>query len=372
MANFFDYIAWRGDLSFNKSRTNRVDCCLFSQIVMLDFEGIVPNYPSHETITFQKAKNKYSELKSDIKELGLIVPNTIIEALYKSADTKRYRDLELSNYINLIDEKKEEQFCALTIRIDKDLAVIALCATDDSVIGWKENFNMIYESPISSQLSAVEYIENVMKNNEGEFIICGHSKGGNLALYGGTHIDDEDLNLRIRRIYNFDGPGISSIGLKKDDFKTKLSKAKTIIPQGSMIGRLFEHKEKCEIVKSTMQAMYQHDTFSWEILGKDFIYEKELTKESNEIDKKIKQILLEMNEIDKKKFVSGLYSLMTISGCKSLLELNNHKKDLLSAYFKMDREDRKYVSTPIKKLFKDRAVQLFFIKAIKEARQVNK
>ena len=53
----------------------------------------------------------------------------------------------------------------------------------------------------------------------------------------------------------------------------------------------------------------------------------------------------------------------------ALSDLSNRKMSFLSSYFKIDKRTRKYVSDPIKKLFKNKAVQNYFLKAIKESKK---
>ncbi len=42
MANIMDYLMWRGDLSFAASPFNEVDNVILSELVYVDFTGIVP------------------------------------------------------------------------------------------------------------------------------------------------------------------------------------------------------------------------------------------------------------------------------------------------------------------------------------------
>jgi hypothetical protein len=53
MANLFDYIAWRGDLKFNRSPFNPVDNLVFSQLSYLPMDGIVPGPHESGCITLR-------------------------------------------------------------------------------------------------------------------------------------------------------------------------------------------------------------------------------------------------------------------------------------------------------------------------------
>ena len=54
----------------------------------------------------------------------------------------------------------------------------------------------------------------------------------------------------------------------------RLGKITTYLPSGAIVGKLFEHPEKQKIIHSECTSLYQHDVFSWEIIGKEFVYEK--------------------------------------------------------------------------------------------------
>ena len=43
MGTLFDYLNWRGDLSFSQAPINEVDSLIFSLLSYLDFDGIVPS-----------------------------------------------------------------------------------------------------------------------------------------------------------------------------------------------------------------------------------------------------------------------------------------------------------------------------------------
>ena len=42
MANIMDYLDWRGDLDFTVSPFNEVDNLILSELVYVDFQGIIP------------------------------------------------------------------------------------------------------------------------------------------------------------------------------------------------------------------------------------------------------------------------------------------------------------------------------------------
>ena len=365
MTNLFDYVTWRGDISFKQSKLNKLDCLLFSQIIMLDFENIIPSTTENEFILLDKAKELYDEYHGKDKRIGLIIPITIVEVFYHMNYYERYKHLELSDYVNDIDEDTHCQFCGLTVKINDHMRVIVLSGTDDTIAGWKENVSMIYKDEVVAHKKAIDYVETIMSKYSGDFIICGHSKGGHLAMYSTLKIRDEYFG-RIVKTFNFDGQGIDDKCVYDEK---RLGKITTYLPSGAIVGKLFEHPEKQKIIHSECTSLYQHDVFSWEIIGKEFVYEKQFLKDCEEIDRAIKNILNDMDNETREKFVTTLCSLLDSTGAKTLSDLSTRKMAFLSSYFKIDKPTRKYLSQPIKKLFKNKAIQSYFLKTLKESKK---
>ena len=370
--NFFDYIKWRGDLKISTSPVNKVDFAIFSQLAMLDFKGVVNEVSeSYNCIDIHEAKKKYFQLDKKEK-LGLIVPDSIILLFKKIANTKRFAHLKLSDYLEFICEEEETQVSALTIELDDNLYCVAFSGTDDTIIGWKENFDMLYKSPIPSQTKAYKYLVSVMnKYSNAKFFVCGHSKGGNMAIYSSFNVDEKKFK-RINHIYNFDGPGFPKEFVEDEKYLNRLYKVSTILPQSATIGKLFEHKEKIEIVKSWKEGFYQHDLFSWEIQGKDFVYEKDLTDISKKVDLKIKEIIDSMSYNEKKEFVSNVYKILSYTKANDLISLSERKRKILEAYFKLNKDEKRSIHTPLKKFFADRMIRKVVFSSLKEFFKLSK
>lgn len=357
MGNMIDYLKWRGDLTFKASAINRIDMLIMSQLSLIDLEGIVPDINSDEEVTIEEASINYFDPKyGKSMEIGLIIPQTILRLFKLLGTTKRFKNITMSKYINIIDDNVEEQISAVVFKIDNKTKCISFSGTDDTIIGWKENLNMIYKFPIPAQRTAVKYVEEIAKDFDGEILICGHSKGGNMSLYSSVFVSDE-VQSKITKVYNFDGPGFSEASQAPNDIIKKLGKVTTIIPQSSVVGVLFQHKEKCVVVKSNETGLYQHDAFSWEIEGKKFIEEETLTKESENIDKKIREIISELSEEEKVKFCDNLYTLLSAGDTKRLIDINKKRKYMWDAFWKLSKDDRKYIVDPIRKLIRNRYIR---------------
>ena len=233
MANLFDYVYWRGDLSFHTSAFNEVDNLVFSEICYIDFERAINKFPCEEKTLLKDAiEDVFSHVPKDQMVLGLIVPNAIVELIDKVKDCKRYSHVEVSNYINKVSNKHGAlQFSAMCFHLSDELIYVAFRGTDDSLIGWQEDIDMVCDFPVPAQKRALKYLEKIAKMYpEATLIVGGHSKGGNLATYSAIYASDEVKN-RICRVYNNDGPGFVKEKIDIEKYNSIHHKIIRIIPE---------------------------------------------------------------------------------------------------------------------------------------------
>jgi len=351
LPNILDYVAWRGDLDFKTSPLNEVDIVALSQIVMLDLSHSVyktKSAPLHE------CAHRFEHFKHRNKELGIIIPQCIKDLFLEMANTVRYRDLHLSNYIEDIDVRTETQFSALTVDAEElGVRLVIFSGTDDTIVGWKENFNLIYKTPTEAQLQSVKYINRVCHGFEGEVLVLGHSKGGHLAVYSAAYCD-EDIRSRIKHIYNLDGPGFPDGAEAERIYRTVENRVTTLLPQDSIIGRLLENGGEFKIVHSATQGIFQHDCFSWQVMRCELLPEKQFCEESDGIGVGLRKVLSAMNKDERERFVEGLFSILFATGCNTFEELIGKSKRLIAAYFKTDERTKSAVNRTMLKILQDK------------------
>ena len=291
MGTVFDYLDWRGDISFGEVGLGEVDALILSSICYVDFENIVPSAFDKKPIPLLTAAKSYLRAhKGEKAYMGAIIPSSVLTLLAKAAKTKRFAGVRLLGYLNRVNKDEETQFCALSFLLDDGSLFIAYRGTDDTLIGWKENFNMSFMDAIPAQLSAVEYLNAAGGVTAGRINVGGHSKGGNLAFFASVRCN-EAVKERIGTAFSYDGPGFTQRFIDSDDYQSAKGKLRSLIPESSIVGLLLEQEDTYEVVKSTESGLMQHDPFSWEILGASFIKLDDVTKESKLIDKKITEIL---------------------------------------------------------------------------------
>lgn len=342
MANIFDYFEWRGDLSIESDSFNDVDALILSRLSYCPFDEIVPTEINNKITIYNTADRFFS---SEVDKYKVLWKGDT-DLLKNVANSSRFKNMKLSGYVNVIEQEKQMQFSAVIIEIAKDCHYISFRGTDNTVVGWQEDFNMYYMFPLPSQLMAVEYLEKAAKELEGTFILGGHSKGGNLAVYASAFCSAEIQN-RIIGIYNHDGPGFDSKSIEQSEFKAVKDKIHTYVPQSSIFGMMFEHEEDYTIVKSNQKGFLQHDIYSWEIKRNNLVPLNQMTNTSVFFDHTISQFVSNLSVEQRKKFIEGVFSLLENTEDKTFNEIvENWRKNsgvILKSIKNMDSKTRSLI-----------------------------
>ncbi len=327
MYNILDYLKWRGDLSFAQDGLNEVDNLILSTLAYIEFDTIVPFEKKSERILLsQIAGMAYDAIDFDAPRAKNQFFIQITRLLVEAAATKRFGSLELSRYINRIDQDNSEQFSAIVFSINDHLHYIAFRGTDDLLVGWKEDFQMSFMDEVQAQKDAVAYVKYIIETLKGSIYLGGHSKGGNLAVYAAASINEE-YN-RIIAVYNNDGPGFQDKFLESSGYHRMLPKIHTIVPKSSVVGILMEHLEDYVIVNSNQKGIGGHSSFSWEVMGNHFVYKPGLMKSSIILNRTLRQWLNKISVEEREAFVEVLFEILYASG---LVTVSGIAKDKLSA-----------------------------------------
>jgi hypothetical protein len=205
---------------------------------------------------------------------------------------------------------------------------ISFRGTDDNIIGWREDFNMAYRTPVGAQIKSTEYVENVARllarKRNLRFYLGGHSKGGNLAVYAAMTCD-EKIKRRIGRIYNMDGPGFRPDFMEKLDYDNIKDKILKIVPDESFVGMLMEPKQDYVLIKSTQIGVQQHVCFSWCVEGDHFERSDTQTPKRKDLYDRINNWIFGLDKEQLGEFIDSLFKLIEITEAKTLTDLKNVK-----------------------------------------------
>ena len=291
MYTIFDYVEYYRHLDTADAPWNVMDCLLCSVLAYVPAASFEGEKDIDEFIS-------YSEAYSENMENGLVTQ--VYELLMLIKDSVRYGNMRVSNFINLRSDKT--QFGAVTFRVGKNVTV-SYKGTDYALIGWIENMRGAYQYPTATHSLAISYLDNVSLYPDDVLYVCGHSKGGNLAMAACMEAAGEKLAVmddsleslgkmtrndsvkasgtvtgaadclfdRIKKIYNFDGPGFRKDEYDQVKFALMAEKLTTIVPTDSVVGVLMNNNTDYVVVKSNSIALGEHNPTTWEVFGQCFV-----------------------------------------------------------------------------------------------------
>lgn len=316
MADMLDYLAWRGDIEFPQMPVNPVDALIFSTLSYIQFEDIVPDNPL-QSISLAEAAAGLFSLNAPQNRVRVKKDLDLLEAAAKSP---RFDNIRMTFYRSILIPEEDTQFAAVTIFLEDGSAYIAFRGTDSTLTGWKEDFNMTFQSSIPAQRLALEYVQQFAAAHPIPIWMGGHSKGGNLAVYAAAKCG-EMLQRRIVEVHNQDGPGFSAEMMSDPGYQRILPKLRSYVPQSSVIGMLLEHEEPYTIIKSSQIGIMQHDPYSWQVLGANFLPVEELTADSRFLDRTFKNWLSKMSKEERSEFFDTVFELLESTGAEHAGEI---------------------------------------------------
>jgi mRNA-degrading endonuclease RelE of RelBE toxin-antitoxin system len=324
--------------------------------VYVDFAGIVAGAEEEVQIRLKDASRIFWENHSEEEILDRVsMTKTAAFLMRKMAETKRFEDIRLSKYVEDISDEEQSQFSVITVTLPDDSIYVAFSGTDNTIVGWRENFNMGYLSETPGQLKAVDYLNRLKIASGQKLRVGGHSKGGNLSVYASVKCR-EDIQKQIIEVYSNDGPGFKREMIESEAYQRMLPKIKTILPESSIVGMLLEHEEEFEVVKSSNSGIQQHDAMSWEVLGTKFIYVDAVAQQSILLDETMKTWLRQLDKQQREQIVDTVFSMLEEANIHTVDDFyhSTWKKvqDLIKAKSELPPETQKLFSEALKLLWK--------------------
>lgn len=345
----FDYLRWRGDLTFAQDAFNEVDNLILCIIAYLNFRRF-PELCSRDADKAVLMSDIVPRMTAEDEQQGLS-PNNYIPLMKLAAESCRFAPVRLFGYETVRDETREMQLDALSFLLPDGTLFCAFMGTDRSLVGWKENLNLSYMDAVPAQIGAVEYVEDMAwRCPERPVRIGGHSKGGNLAAYAAIHIP-EALQARMLDAYNNDGPGFRRDVTDTAEYRRIAAKLHTYIPAASIVGVLLEHTEDYTVVASSSRAIMQHEPLTWNVLGNRFVRQEERSEFGKASDDVVREWLASLSPQERKEFSNALFDMFTQGGTVQSLE--DVRQSELLRRLAADEKQRGIVSEALRRLMAD-------------------
>lgn len=322
MSSIIDYVIEYGDKTFEEFEFNEVDSLIFSQLTYLKFEKCSQLFLASHTLQDLCSKEYCDNLIN-----GTRASDKNKKLLNIISEKARFNKIRISHFVNVSDKDSEKQFSAITFHLSDSLHYIAFRGTDASFIGWKEDFNLSFSEVVPSQIAAVDYFNKVSQSYDGSFILGGHSKGGNLAVYAGAMCFEDSKN-KLIAIYNHDGPGFLKDFYDSEAFESIHKRIHKTIPQSAIVGLLLEEHEDYFIIASDAIAFMQHDPFKWTTQNGSFIFLEKVDMLSEYTNRTINAWLNSANKETRKIFIDTLYSIITETGASTFPELISNLRNI--------------------------------------------
>lgn len=344
MFNIIDYVKKYGDTGYEVMPFNDVDRLILSQFSYLKFDGLLPEVGMREPNVTIAQLSRMSDVDDLFTDERYAKNNrALFEAM---AEHPRFSLIRLNHYINIVDEAWELQFSAITTILPDNHTHVVYRGTDESIIGWKEDLNMGFMTPIPAQEKALDYINYVAPLIDGDFTLGGHSKGGNLAIYAAMKCD-EAIRSRISGVYSHDGPGFTKRILDESEFSKIKSRVHKIVPHSSIVGMLLMTEVDYEVVACKNFGILQHDPFNWIVEGNDFVKRDDVVNHQKISNSSINAWADNLTDEEFKLLSDNIYDVLVSAGIDDLNDIYKNPvmsvKNMADAVHDLPDKQRKMV-----------------------------
>lgn len=307
MSDMIAYLKAYGGKSFAQQALNDIDLLIFAQLSYCDFLSVpagatlceAAQIMLHTQKSADDTEQRFSFQREDDEKLLLWV-----------AAASRYCGVTVRAFERKYDAENM-QFAALCLRAaGKEMIVYR--GTDNTLAGWKEDFDLCFRLPVAAQTEALRFCCERAAESDLPLIVCGHSKGGGLALYAALY-GEETLRARMEQVISFDGVGLPAAQLKcfeeNAQYAPILSRIRVILPESSVVGVIFPQPGTVRTVDCRSVSLLQHYAFNWLVEGADFI-DSERTLFSRAAAIAIDEFLSQLSMGEREQVVTLMYEII--------------------------------------------------------------
>ena len=394
MSNVIDLL--RNDFStFAQRKFNAVDALILCELSYINMPTSVPKYcdnPKNITTVSLNELLRIEDYSSMFASGSPKVDKFRRKLLLAVASSPRYRGIRVGEYLERfdesnIDESLEQQFSGVTFDISEcegidnpHTLVVSYRGTDNTLVGWKEDFNMAFRCPVPAQESAAEYLISIVQrysknyanknflqkilayfskssssnssssnsstsksspsnrpNNNPNIIVVGHSKGGNMAAYAAMRLDaeDEKLGNLVSKIYSMDGPSFGSDVVDPAVFAHVSSRIEKVVPQSAFIGLIMNTGVPYKVTVADSIGLMQHFGMYWQVKDGDFDYCDCVTPRALAVSKAANDWMMNLSFEERKRRIDSVYSIFSSLGYPTFDEMSSHWSEVVPKLLKV-------------------------------------
>ena len=316
MAHLIDYLEKVENLTFDQEPLNILDKVCINEIGYLTYEKWLTASDLKKPINL----HDFAEGKELNPDYSFMVTKERVELAEAMVRSRRFASLSLSNYRSVLDKEVEKQFAAMIFSLSElDYHQLVFRGTDDSVIGWKEDFQLTYSREIPAHRSAMTSLEDHLPNLSGRITVSGHSKGGNLALYSAVQ-SSTSLREKIAELLLLDSPGLMKSLLEKPSYQELKARMTVIRPQDSVVGVMLYWDRPAQLVAAEGIGFAQHNALTWEVdlVANDFAYVDQPTELSQRLEETFQEWIETLPNQELKQVCDLVFDTILDSGIESL------------------------------------------------------
>lgn len=316
MAHLIDYLEKAENLTFDQEPLNILDKVCINEIGYLTYEKWLTASDLKKPINL----HDFAEGKELNPDYSFMVTKERVELAEAMVRSRRFASLSLSNYRSVLDKEVEKQFAAMIFSLPElGYHQLVFRGTDDSVIGWKEDFQLTYSREIPAHRSAMTFLEDHLPNLSGRITVSGHSKGGNLALYSAVQ-SSTSLREKIAELLLLDSPGLMKSLLENPSYQELKARMTVIRPQDSVVGVMLYWDRPAQLVAAEGIGFAQHNALTWEVdlVANDFVYEDQPTELSQRLEETFQEWIETLPNQELKQVCDLVFDTILDSGIESL------------------------------------------------------
>ncbi len=386
--------------NFEERKFNAVDSLILCELAYICMPESIPKYnddsnalatvPLSELLRGEDFSSMFSSGSTKVDEFR----KNLLLAVESSP---RYRGMRVGEVLERFDESNiddscEQQFAAVTFDltdcIGSSCFVVAFRGTDNTLVGWKEDFNMAFRCPVPAQESAAEYLLSISRrackdscksggirgifssvgdyfanlfNKKSDFknsdldksnlensndcdlsdnpkiFVVGHSKGGNMAAYAAMRLDAQDRSLgnHINKIYSMDGPSFGSDVVDPKVFSRVVSRIEKVVPQSAFIGLIMDTGVPYKVTAADSIGLMQHFGMYWQVKDGDFDYCDCVTPRALAVSKAANEWMMNLPFEERKRRIDSVYSMFSSLGYSTFDEMSSHWSEVVPTLLKI-------------------------------------
>ena len=346
MANIIDYLIWRGDVPMSVDPFNEVDALVLCQFEYIKLDGIVSDSLA-DKLTISDVHRQYSQVTVEKSE-QIISYEQDRELLKLMAESRRFGNIYVSGYRNIVNNDENMQFSAVTCFLDDGSIFVVFRGTDGSLVGWKEDMMISYLNQTSSQEEAFNYISKNFVGLNCPIRIGGHSKGGNLSMFAAMKCPGS-IREHIINVYSFDGPGFRDEIVDSAEYENLLPKVKSFIPDGSVVGRLLGSNIEHKLVRNSVSGFMQHLAYNWEVERNHFVLADKPSKSGEILNKTISGWLDNYSDEEREKLVGTIFDVLKGDNVNELKGVKGYA-NIIKSISKLPAEKQSVLAGALKKI----------------------